>query len=88
VDVYGYPALAGLPINSDWQIDPAQFDMGSSGSVSWNDIAPVLIDSEREEMTITFPYLSLSPNQTRRIDVTTSIPTSQVIELVAAWFYD
>lgn len=88
VDVYGYPALAGLPINSDWQIDPAQFDMGSSGSVSWNDIAPVFIDPEREEMTITFPYLSLSPNQTRRIDVTTSIPTSQVIELVAAWFYD
>jgi len=86
VDVRGYAAIAGLPADTDWTIDESKFGITSGSGFSWKDVAPV--EQENDRIRISLPYVNLGANETRKIEITTSVPTAQVMELVAAWFYN
>ena len=86
VDVRGYAAIGGLPADTEWSIDDSEFGIGPDAGFKWKDVAPVT--QKGETIQVSFPYITLTAGETRKINITTSIPTAQTMQLVAAWFYN
>jgi hypothetical protein len=86
VDVRGYAAIGGLPADADWSIDDSEFGINANAGFEWKDVAPVT--QKGETIQVSFPYMNLAAGETRKINLTTSVPTPQVMQLVAAWFYN
>jgi hypothetical protein len=86
VDVRGYAAIGGLPADAEWSIDDSEFGINDDAGFEWKDVAPVT--QKGETIQISFPYINLAAGETRKINITTSVPTAQTMQLVAAWFYN
>ncbi len=89
VDVTGSPAIAGLPLDAEWSVDPSLYRPPAGQALTWHDLKALYPAEEGDEtQVIMLPRLILGPGEIRRIDVHASIPTPQTLRLIGAWVYD
>ncbi|MEM1116978.1 MAG: hypothetical protein AAGJ11_10765 [Bacteroidota bacterium] len=86
VSVSGYPYLAGMPLEAEWDVDGFDARMPDGSVVPWSTVARTLASDEGGQV-VSLPLMTLGPNETREVHIDASIPAPQTLRLVASWIY-